>query len=341
MIKVKIQNPTEDRNRPTFAPFFRCLNLLKDYSIEITKSDDFDYLFVGMNDFIDKQISLKDSVNYGLENLSKISGDYFLFDGSDSTSLMGAYEVFKDSDAIYLFKNQKLKNKDHYKVPYAFNKFFFGSGSEIDLSYDITDDDWSRIKFSHNNLGYWNDYSNHLPISKDKNIDLCAIFNAVHKKNKDHGVRNDLLYTEHRKSLWDKVSPLKEKYNMLTEKKPFQEYIQNLHNSKISLSPFGMGELCFRDLESMVVGTIILKPSHAMVDTLPNLMIDDETFISCEYDWSDLEEKIDYILSNFDYLNEKLNHNIRTIFNKNFTYDNFCRYYYEMFSNLSGVNSYE
>ena len=64
MIKIKIHNPTEDRNRPTFAPFFRCVNLLKDYSIEITESDDFDYLFVGMNDFIDKQIPLKDSINY-------------------------------------------------------------------------------------------------------------------------------------------------------------------------------------------------------------------------------------------------------------------------------------
>ena len=40
-----------------------------------------------------------------------------------------------------------------------------------------------------------------------------------------------------------------------------------------------MGEFCFRDLEAMVYGTIILKPSHKMVDTLPNLMIDDETFI--------------------------------------------------------------
>ena len=67
-----------------------------------------------------------------------------------------------------------LKNKDDYKVPYAFNKFFFGDGSDIDLSYDISDEDWNRIKFSHNNLGYWNDYSNHIPISENKNIDLCA-----------------------------------------------------------------------------------------------------------------------------------------------------------------------
>ena len=91
---------------------------------------------------------------------------------------------------------------------------------------------------------------------------------------------------------------------MLTEKMPFQEYMKNLWSSKISLSPFGMGEFCFRDLESMMMGTVVLKPSHKKVDTLPNLMVDNETFIPCKYDWSDLEEKIDYILSNFNEIKE-------------------------------------
>ena len=135
----------------------------------------------------------------------------------------------------------------------------------------------------------------------------------------------------------DKTKLLKNKYSMLTEKMPFQEYAQNLWNSKISLSPFGMGELCFRDLESMVFGTVILKPSHERVDTLPNIMIDDETFVSCKYDWSDLEEKIDYILSNFTYINEKINYNIRNIFNKNCTNEKLCLYYHGLFSNLDDV----
>ena len=341
MIKVKIQNHGVDRNRPTFYPFIRYRNLLRDYSIDITESDDFDYLFVGMHDFIDKKIPLKDSIDYGLENLSKVSGDYFLFDGSDSTSLMGAYEVFKESNAIYLFKNQKLRHKDDYKIPYAFNKFFFGNGSDIDLSYDITDDEWSRIKFSHINLGFWmdNDYSTHMPISENKDIDLCAIFSGLHAENRCHGVRDDIPYTKHRKGLWNKLEPLKEKYKMITKKLPFNEYISNLHKSKISLSPYGQGEFCFRDLESMVVGTLILKPSHKMVDTLPNLMIDDETFIACKHDWSDLDEKIDYILSNFKRLNNDINYRIREVFQDNFTGDKFCKYYYDMFSNLSGVES--
>ena len=43
MIKIKIQNPTLYRNEPTFRPFTFIQNLLKDYSIEFTNSDDFDY----------------------------------------------------------------------------------------------------------------------------------------------------------------------------------------------------------------------------------------------------------------------------------------------------------
>jgi len=337
MIKVKILNPTIDRNRPTFSPLLRVKDMLLDYSIELTESDDFDYLFVGMNDFIDKKIPLKESIDWGLENISKITGDYFLFDGSDSTSLMGAYEVFEQSDAIYLLKNQKFHTREEYKTPYAFNKYFFGSGSDLDLSYDIPKDVWNRIKFTHINLGYWNDYSNLQPINKNKNIDMAAIFQENHRYNEDHCIRNDLYYTNHRKGVWHKLKPLKKKYNMITQRMPFQEYIQKLWSSKISLSPFGMGEFCFRDLESMVVGTIILKPSHKKVDTLPNIMIDDETFISCKYDWSDLEEKIDYILSNFKEVNERINNNIRNMFLEKYTNENLCMYYYNIFKNLDGV----
>ena len=69
---------------------------------------------------------------------------------------------------------------------------------------------WSRIKFTHINLGYWNDYRSGLqPLNTNKTTDLCAIFQAEHKYNEDHGVRNDLQYTHHRKGLWDILQPLK------------------------------------------------------------------------------------------------------------------------------------
>jgi len=337
MIKIKILNHHKDRNEPTFRPLTFVREMLySDYSIELTTDDDFDYMFVGMSDFFDKKKPLKESTEWGLENLNKVTqgGDYFLFDGSDSTSLMGAYEVFEQSDAIYLFKNQLL-SRENYKEPTAFNKWFFGNGSDLDLGYDIPKDKWNRIKLSGYNLGYLlPQYRNFQPISKNKNIDVCAIYQANHNYSEDHKVRNDLHYTNHRKGCWD---ILDSKFDSRKDKLPYQEYINVLYNSKVAISPFGMGELCFRDFECMQFGTIIIKPSMSMVKTIPNIYEDGETYISCKYDWSDLNETVDYVLSNFDSLNERINTNIREKFKKEYDYEKLCLYYYNLFRKLNEI----
>jgi len=338
MIKIKIQNYALGRNEPTFRPFAFIQNILRDYSIEFTNSNDFDYLFIGMHDFIDKKKTLPDSIDYGLENLSKVTGDYFLFEGSDSTSLMGGYEVFEKSNAIYLFKNQMLPSQDAYKVPYAHNKWFWGSGSDLDLSYDISDDKWKRIKFTGWNVGQLvQDYRNFQPIKQNKTTDVCAIFQGKHNYNEDHKSQNNHFYTSHRNGLWNKLEPLKSKYSMIYDRLPFQEYIKNLMNSKISLSPFGMGEICFRDYECMQYGTIMIKPNHDLVKTIPDIYEPGKTYIDVKYDWSDLEEKIDYILSNFDELNVEINENIRNKFIDGYDHNKLCLHWYNIFKNLSNV----
>ena len=67
MIKIKVLNPFKDRNEPTFRPltFIRDM-LYYDYSIELTTDDDFDFMFIGMSDFFDKDKSLKESTEWGL-----------------------------------------------------------------------------------------------------------------------------------------------------------------------------------------------------------------------------------------------------------------------------------
>ena len=59
-----------------------------------------------------------------------------------------------------------------------------------------------------------------------------------------------LYYTNHRKSAWD---ILDNKFTSKKDKLPYQEYINTLYNSKVALSPFGMGEICFRDFECIIV----------------------------------------------------------------------------------------
>ena len=114
MIKIKIFNPVAGKNRISFTGFLVMQQMLRDYSIEITDSDDFDYAFLGADDILDKSIGLQESIEYGLKNIDKYArgGDCFIFDGSDSTSLMGSYEVLEQSDAMFLFKNQLLQNRD-------------------------------------------------------------------------------------------------------------------------------------------------------------------------------------------------------------------------------------
>ena len=124
---------------------------------------------------------------------------------------------------------------------------------------------------------------------------------------------------------------------MVCNKLPKQEYLQTLWNSKISFSPYGMGEICFRDFECMQLGTIFIKPTHDLVHTIPNIYEDGKTYIGCKYDWSDLEEKIDYVLDNFNELNEKINFNIRNSFSVKYSYDKLCMYWYNIFKNLNNV----
>ena len=292
-----------------------------------------------MHDFIDKKKSLQESIEYGLENLSKISGDYFLFDGSDSHSLMGAYEVFTQSNALYLFKNQLHKNKDSYKIPKAFNKWYFGSGTDLDLSYDIPDDIWNRIK-----LTGWNmmanvpSHRNFFEVNKNKSIDVCAVFNAGGNVSYDHKVRNDEMYISHRKDIFNALSKLSDKYNIVTGSLPFDQYMQTLYNSKICISPFGMGEIRQGDGEAMQLGTIICKENMSQFDFGSNVWKEHETYIPFEYNCSDLTEQLEKVLgnyNNFHYIIE----NMRQSYINEYDYHKLCMRWYNIFSNMDSISN--
>ena len=343
MIKVKILNTVEDRNEPTFRSLFFINDLLRDYSIDITDSDDYDYMFLGAHDILNKGIGLQESIEYGLENCSKITGDYFLFDGSDSTSLMGAYEVLEQSDAMFLFKNQLLKNREDYKTPTSFNKWFFKNGSDLDLGYDISEENWNKIKLSGWNLGYfagdqfrptsqkWH------PICSNKTIDLCAIFNANHPPSSDHFAENGSYYTNHRTGAWDEMGD-NPGYSFVKDRLPFQEYINTLYQSKMSLSPFGQGEVCYRDFEIFEFAVVMIKPNMDIVNTNPNPYIANETYIPVDLDWADLNEIVIKMLDNPNKLSYIVD-NSRKVYDELYSAHNFCKYWYDFFTSLSGIEN--
>jgi hypothetical protein len=76
-----------------------------------------------------------------------------------------------------------------------------------------------------------------------------------------------------------------------------RSYIEELRQSKVAISPFGLGEITLRDFEIFLSGAAMLKPDMSGVETWPDLYRGGETMVSCRWDLTDLDEKIDYLLS--------------------------------------------
>ena len=63
-----------------------------------------------------------------------------------------------------------------------------------------------------------------------------------------------------------------------------------------------------------------------------------ETYIPVNLDWSDLNETLEIVLANFkDY--QYIIDNARQKVVEMYSYDNVCMYWYNFFSNMSGVEN--
>ena len=336
MIKIKLSDPN---NMKSFSGFIHTRELLREYSIEITDSNDYDYEFIHANEFVDTNLPLQQSIDMGLGNLSKKTGDYFLFHGGDSTSIVGAYEVFVESNAKFLFKKQLLSQED-YKEKTATNRWFFGNGSVLDRGYDISDDVYSRMKLTGYNVAHnWPQLQHMQEGNSNRDVDVCAIYQGIlDNGNVDHEVRTDLLYTKHRKGAWDILEDLKERYNIVKGQSTPQQFVEVMKRSKIGVSPFGMGELCYRDLELIQWGCLLIKPDMGKVITEPDFFKPMETYVPVKPDWSDLNETIEKVLANLkDY--EYIISNAREKVVEMYAYQNVCMYWYNFFANLNEVKS--
>ena len=239
MIKIKL---SDSNNMKCFSGLIHTRNMLKDYSIDITDSDSYDYEFVDATEFVDLSIPLQDSIDKGLENLSKKTGDYFLFHGGDSTSIMGAYEVFIESDAKYLFRKQLLSQED-YKEKTIINKWFFGKGSVLDRGYNIPNDVYDKIKLTGYNVAHNWPHLQQMQVGNiNRDVDVCAIYQGIlDNGNMDHELRTDILYTKHRKSAWDILEDMKETYNIVKGQSTPQQFVDVMKRSKVGLSHLGWG----------------------------------------------------------------------------------------------------
>jgi hypothetical protein len=74
-----------------------------------------------------------------------------------------------------------------------------------------------------------------------------------------------------------------------------EEYMKEIRMSKSVTSPFGYGEISFRDFDAMANGSVLLKPSMESLNTFPDLYRAEETYIPIKWDLSDYLTAVDRV----------------------------------------------
>jgi len=102
----------------------------------------------------------------------------------------------------------------------------------------------------------------------------------------------------HRKEVIETLNQLPAHYRVISsiEKVGFSEYYREMARSKIFVSPSGWCEYTPKDYEAMYFGSLLIKPSVEHIDTHPDILFPNETYVPVKWDLSDLKEKCQYYL---------------------------------------------
>lgn len=83
-----------------------------------------------------------------------------------------------------------------------------------------------------------------------------------------------------------------------------KNYLKELKSTIAVLSPFGFGEICFRDFEAIINGAVLVKPNMDHLITWPNIYLPNQTYLPINWNGSDLIDKVENLISNPIMINE-------------------------------------
>jgi hypothetical protein len=111
------------------------------------------------------------------------------------------------------------------------------------------------------------------------------------------GIGNGDWYQRMRSDAFARLRALE--HVRLTPTAPLKKsaYLRELTRCKICFSPFGYGEVCWRDFEAVYSGALLVKPDMSHIETAPDLFVPDETYVPLQWNFEDLSPVIDSVLS--------------------------------------------
>ncbi len=276
----------------------------------------FDIIFIESNFFGKNWNLTPDNVLEEIYKLKKKCNKIVYFDLSDSTTILHprALEIVDIYYKGQIFKNKNLYKKKFYGrriyTDYSHKKFNIIDSKPVFSEMIDKPNNLDKIKLSWNSsisnyslLGkYFNELYQRVPLRSL--IDFPSKRNTNKNKKKDIMLRMNFFYQRntiawHRKIVLESI-----KNKVDYEKTNTLNYFRELNNSKITVSPFGWGEINYRDYEAFIYGSLLLKPNMSHIETWPNYFENYKTTIF--YDWScdNLSKTIEDILSNYKHYEE-------------------------------------
>jgi len=226
--------------------------------------------------FLDNKV-----VSIWKESLYKEKEDYFHYESLSSA-------VFKAEQ----YKTKPQKNRNISSLDVIINKLVLG------FNVGISEKIFRCVEYTKDKG--WN----------NKLTDVCFVGGIT------GGLGSGIYPLEHRKLCIRKMQSLNGVCSLIltvpNQPISYYKYLNYYLGSKVSVSPWGFGEVCFRDFEALLCGCILIKPRTDFLRTYPDIYSEDFC-VWCNSNFSDLQEKIDLVLNNYEYYLSKVKNAVNYI----------------------------
>lgn len=242
----------------------------------------------------------------------KQSADFLIyFDNADNPGYFHK-DVFPYVDRYYkkqIFKDRSNYSKNLYKKRLFTD--FYARNYKIDLSneklvkFKINSRDLQKIVVSWNFALKDYRYSKFLTrfvyglIRKNMIKFYKPRGNRKYFLSANYSVKrlSELIYFQRSELLKFLKNKYKSFSNVSLGKIPKKYYLKTQRESKAIVSPFGWGEICYRDFEAFIAGAALIKPNLDHLETWPDLYKKNETYIPISWKIEEWDQEFDDILS--------------------------------------------
>ncbi|ADY51392.1 hypothetical protein Pedsa_0820 [Pseudopedobacter saltans DSM 12145] len=321
MKKLRILDWPKQRFYSETHPFYRWKKQFRENGLDVSchhkhtdnALNDTDYLVIHSRyfDMAWQNINTRNSENTEqvisfLEDMRKKANRIIWFDAADST---GSHD-FPIIHLVDVFlKKQVLKDKSYYtqrnnlriwlnhqqpETPInIFEPCPVSELKKIKVGWNIGLNDYRYFGYKMSRLSNYLGYSLYpvtfSEVDKFRPIDLT--FRGTIHKDKTGSYK----VSEQRNKV---LECLEDTLLVAVKGKPVakRQYWKELRNSKLCVSPYGWGEICYRDFEAFISGSLLVKPSMEHLETYPNVFLPHQTYIPLNWDLDQLSEKLEDII---------------------------------------------